>query len=61
MDKEKYLNYYGKFHTVVLLDELCNLSNAAVRTFTLDTCYRIDAIRMLILQRTKESSADKQL
>lgn len=61
MDKEMYMNYYGKFHTVVLLDELCSLSNAAIRKFSLDTCYRIDAIRMLILQRTKKSSADKQL
>lgn len=58
---EKYMNYYGKFHTVVLLDELCNLSSAAIRKFSLDTCYRIDAIRKLIVQRTMESSADKQL
>lgn len=61
MEEDKYLNWYDRFHTVVLLDELCSLSIDLSRKFSFETCYRIDAIRKLILQRTKESSADKQL
>lgn len=49
---EKYKAEYCKFHTVVLLDEMCCLANAANRRFSLETCYRLDAVKHLILERT---------
>ena len=58
---DKFIKEYKKFHTVVLLDELCILSNSGIRCFSLETCQRITAIKKVILQRTKKSSADKQL
>lgn len=53
---EKYVKIYEQFATLVLLDELCCLSNAAIMRFRLDTCYRADAIKKIILQRTGDRS-----
>lgn len=50
---------YEKFPSVVLLDELCCLSNSAIRKFSLDTCYRIDMIRQIILERTGDRSCSE--
>lgn len=49
---------YSKFATVVLLDELCCLANSNIRKFSLDTCYRIDMIRQIILERTGDRNKE---
>lgn len=56
---EKYKIFYGKFATVVLLDEMCTLANSAIRRFSLDTCYRLDAIKFLILERTGDRAGSQ--
>lgn len=53
---EKYVKIYEQFATDVLLDELCCLSNAAIMKFRLESCYRADAIKHIILTRTGDLS-----
>lgn len=55
---EKYIKVYEQFATVVLLDELCCLSNAAIMKFRLETCFRADAIKYIILSRTGDRSGN---
>ena len=57
----KYIQEYDHFRTSSLLVELCLLANASVHKFSFETCDRMDAIKQIILDRTKESSADKLL
>lgn len=56
---EMYKIEYSKFATVVLLDEMCCLANAANRRFNLETCYRLDAIKFLILERTGDRTGSQ--
>ena len=56
---EKYVSLYSRFHTVVLLDEMCSLSNAAIRLFSLESCYRLDAIKHIILERTGDRAGSQ--
>ena len=60
MDENKYMQEYDQFRTSSLLVELCLLSNASIHKFSFETCCRMDAIKQIIINRTKESSADKR-
>lgn len=58
---EKYIKIYEQFATVVLLDELCCLSNAAIMKFRLESCYRADAIKLIILNRTGDRAGNDNI
>lgn len=60
LEYEKRLRVeYERFASVVLLDELCCLANSSIRKFSLDTCYRIDMIRQIILERTGDRAGSQ--
>lgn len=52
-----FINYYSKYATVVLLEELCSLYYRSISTSDSELSLRCHAIRLIILQRTGDRKA----